>query len=253
MERGLRKLRPKNPVDISLIMPAYNEEHSIKKVLVRVVRALEETELSHELIIVDDGSRDSTRKSALNFSQNNDNLKVIGYDVNRGKGHALMQGFSQACGNTVVFLDSDLDIDPSQINWYVRALKQGDLVVASKRHPQSIVEVPFLRRFLSYGFHMLVKLLTGLRVRDTQTGLKAVRRKMLEPVFRVLTVRRFAFDVELLTVANLNNLKIVELPVKIRLTNSLFNPFEVWKMFIDLLGIAYRLRVIKWYQQQLFY
>ena len=249
MKRGLRKLKSENPVDVSLILPAYNEERSIEKVVVRVDSVLKETVLSYELIIVDDGSRDTTRRKALNFSQNNSNLKVVGYDVNMGKGNAIRQGFSQACGDAVVFLDSDLDIAPSQISWYVRALKHGDLVVASKRHPQSIVEVPFLRRFLSYGFNVLVKLLTGLRVRDTQTGLKAVRRKALEPVFRVLTVCRFAFDVELLTVANLNNLKIIELPVKIRLTKMLFSPFEMWKMFVDLLGIAYRLRVIKWYQQ----
>jgi hypothetical protein len=91
-------------------------------------------------------------------------------------------------------------------------------------------------------------LLTGLRVHDTQTGLKAVRRKELEPVFSVLLVRRFAFDVELLTVANLYGLKIVELPVKMRLTNVLFNPYQIWNMFVDLLGITYRLRVIKWYK-----
>ena len=98
---------------------------------------------------------------------------------------------------------------------------------------------------------MLVKLLTGLRVCDTQTGLKAVRRKALEPVFRELTVHRFAFDVELLVLANLYGLKIIELPVKIRLTKVLFSPFQVWKMFIDLLDITYRLKILKWYQRRL--
>jgi len=252
MGMGLRKLRSDSHLDVSLVMPAYDEEETIEEVVARVDGVLDKTGLSYELVIVDDGSRDTTREMALNFSQNNDNVKVIGYDVNMGKGYAIKTGFSHACGDAVVFIDSDLDIAPSQISSYVRALKQGDVVVSSKRHPQSVVEVPFLRRFLSYGFHVLVKLLTGLRVRDTQTGLKAVRRKTLKPVFRVLTVRRFAFDVELLTVANLCGLKIIELPVKIRLTKMLFRPFEMWKMFVDLLGIAYRLRVIKWYQQRLF-
>ena len=232
-------------------MPAYNEGKNIEKTITRVYQVLENIDLNYELIIVDDGSKDDTRIQALNYSGNNFNLVVISYDYNRGKGFALKKGFLQACGNIVIFLDSDLDIDPSQINSYIRALKYGDLVIASKYHPQSVVEVPFLRRFLSYGFNMLVNLLTGLRVRDTQTGLKAVRRKALEPVFRVLTVHRFAFDVEMLVVANLYGLKIVELPVKIRLTNTLFNPFQMWKMFVDLLGIAYRLRVKKWYQYHL--
>lgn len=241
-------MKSENHVDVSLVMPAYNEEASIEKIIAQVDRVLQETALRYELIIVDDGSHDTTWKRAMNSCLSNGNLKVVGYPVNQGKGYAVKQGFSHACGDVVIFLDSDLDIAPSQINSYIRALKYGDLVIASKRHPQSVVEVPLLRRFLSCGFNTLVKLLTGLRVHDTQTGLKAVRRKELEPVFSVLLVRRFAFDVELLTVANLYGLKIVELPVKIRLTNILFSPFQIWKMFVDLLGITYRLRVIKWYK-----
>ena len=244
-------MKSENHVDVSLVMPAYNEETSIEKSIAQVDRVLQETALSYELIVVDDGSLDATLRTAINCTRNNGNLKVISNDVNMGKGYAIRKGFSLARGDVVAFLDSDLDIAPNQIKSYIMALKYGDLVIASKRHPQSVVEMPFLRRFLSYGFHVLVKLLTGLRVGDTQTGLKAAHRKALEPVMEVLTVRRFAFDVELLTVANLYGLKILELPVKIRLTNRLFNPFEVWKMFIDLLGIAYRLRVKKWYQQRL--
>jgi len=241
-------MKPETPVDVSLVMPAYNEEASIEKIIAQVDRVLREIELRYELILVDDGSHDATWKRAMNSCQSNGNLIVISYPVNQGKGYAVKQGFSHARGDIVIFLDSDLDIDPGQITSYIRALKYGDLVIASKCHPQSVVEVPLLRRFLSCGFNTLVKLLTGLRVDDTQTGLKAVRRKELEPVFSVLLVRRFAFDVELLTVANLYGLKIVELPVKIRLTNTLFSPFQVWNMFVDLLGITYRLRVIKWYK-----
>ena len=241
-------MKSETPVDVSLVMPAYNEAASIEKIIAQVDRVLQETALRYELILVDDGSHDATRKMAMTSCQSNGNLKVVGYPVNQGKGYAVKHGFSHARGDIVIFLDSDLDIDPNQINSYIRALKYGDLVIASKRHPQSVVEVPFLRRFLSYGFNTLVKLLTGLRVHDTQTGLKAVRRKELEPVFSVLLVRRFAFDVELLTVANLYGLKIVEMPVKMRLRNILFSPFQIWKMFVDLLAITYRLRVIKWYQ-----
>ena len=230
-------------------MPAHNNEAIIQKVVTQVDRVLRETTYRFELIIVNDGSQDSTWEKALSCSQTNGNLKVVGYIVNQGKGYAISKGFSQARGDLVIFLDCDFDISPGQIYSYIRALKYGDIVIASKRHPQSIVEVSFLRRFLSYGFNTLVKLLTGLKVNDTQTGLKAFRRKALVPVFSVLTVRRFAFDVELLTVANLYGLKIVELPVKIRLTNKLFSPFQVVNMFIDLFAITYRLRVIKWYRQ----
>ena len=233
-------------------MPAYNEEASIREIITKVDRILQETALKYELIIVDDGSNDETRMRIINSFQSNGNLKVVGYPVNQGKGYAIKREFSHACGDAVIFLDSDLDIDPGQILSYIRALKYGDLVVASKYHPQSVIEVPFLRRFLSYGFNLLVQLLTGLRVHDTQTGLKAVRRKELEPVFSVLLTRRFAFDVELLSVANLYGLKIIELPVTMGLSNVFFSPFQIWRMFIDTLSITYRLRVIKLYNELLF-
>ena len=109
--------------------------------------------------------------------------------------------------------------------------------------------MPFSRKFLSYGFNYLVRLLTGLTLSDTQTGLKAIRRKPFESIFAVLTVGRFAFDVEFLTVANLYGLKIIEMPVKMKLTNKSFSPVQMWKMFMDLLCISYNLRVIKWYSR----
>jgi glycosyltransferase involved in cell wall biosynthesis len=238
-------------IDVSLVIPAYNEEAFIDKTVAYLDQVLVETELNYELIIVDDGSQDSTLSKVTSCMANNDNVNVVSYPVNRGKGFALSKGFSSAKGDIVVFLDGDLDIIPSQINNYIQALKFGDLVVASKRHPQSVVDVPFMRRFLSYGFNVLVKLLTGLKIQDTQTGLKAVRRAALKPVFSVLTIPNFAFDVELLVVATLYGLKIVEMPVKLQLSNKLFCLSQVWKMFMDLFKISYRLRINKWYQYQL--
>ena len=243
----------KNNIDVSLVIPAYNEEATIEKMVARVDRVLRETALKYELIIVNDGSRDKTWIRALNLSLKNSNLKVVGYAVNQGKGYAIREGFSHASGDAVIFLDSDLDIAPGQISSYLQALKYGDLVIASKRHPQSVVEVPFLRRFLSYGFNILVRLLTGLRVSDTQTGLKAVKRKSLEKVFRVLSVKRFAYDVELLTVADLYGLSIIELPINLRLENSFFSPKEIFRMFVDLLGVSYRLRIKKSYLSNTFH
>jgi hypothetical protein len=90
--------------------------------------------------------------------------------------------------------------------------------------------------------------MTGLRIRDTQTGLKAIRKTAVDEILSRLAVKRYAFDVELLTLANLYNLKVIELPVNIQM-GGLFNLREVWKMFVDLLGITYRLRIAKYYQR----
>lgn len=236
-----------NRPELSLVLPAYNEGDTIEEVVKKVDHVVGQMGVEYELIVVDDGSMDDTRRKAVDYAMNNGHVRVVGHRRNMGKGYAIKTGFSQAGGDMVVFMDSDLEIDPEQIGQYVQALERGDLAVASKWHPQSLVEVPLTRRFLSNGFNVLVKLLTGLRVRDTQTGLKAVRREAVERFFSRMAVKRFAFDVELLTVASLYGLRIVELPVNIRMTGR-FSFKEVWRMLIDLLGIAYRLRLLKWYQ-----
>ncbi len=89
-----------------------------------------------------------------------------------------------------------------------------------------------------------------MRLSDTQTGLKAIRREAFANVFPRLSVKRYAFDVEMLALANLLGLKLVELPIDIRV-RKLFSFQEVWRMFLDLLGITYRLRVSRWYQRVL--
>ena len=94
-------------------------------------------------------------------------MKVVGYENNVGKGYALKTGFSHAVGNMVIFMDSDSDIDPKQVGRYVKALKDADIVVASKRHPQSKVDIPLIRRILSYGFNVLVKLSVGITLGTT--------------------------------------------------------------------------------------
>jgi glycosyltransferase involved in cell wall biosynthesis len=197
--------------------------------------------------VVDDGSEDDTHKKVVDYANSNNHVKVISHKKNLGKGEAVKTGFSYATGELVIFMDSDLDIEPSQIRNYVEALKHGDIVTASKWHPQSSVEEPLMRKFLSHGFNVLVKILTGTNIRDTQTGLKAFKRKALEKVFSKLAVKRYAFDAELLAVASLYGIKIIELPVNLRV-QGVFNLRESFRMFIDLLGITYRLRVRKSYQ-----
>jgi len=232
---------------ISLVIPAYNEGDHILEILEETDRVMESLGAIYEIIVVNDGSKDETELKAFEYANNNNHVKVISYDKNAGKGFALKTGFFNAVGDSVVFMDGDLDINPQQIRKYVKALKSGDIVIGSKRHPESYVEAPPVRKFLSLGFNLLVRLLTGLKLSDTQSGLKAVRRKGLKKVFSVLSVKRFAFDVELLAVANLYGLSIVEMPVNIKLTNSFFHPKEIFKMFIDLLGVAYRLKIKKQY------
>jgi glycosyltransferase involved in cell wall biosynthesis len=233
---------------VSFVLPAYNEGKCIEGVLERLDSAVNGNGLRCELVVVDDGSVDDTRLKALSYAAGRWHVRVFGYDRNVGKGFAVKNGFWKTIGDAVVFLDSDSDVDAGQVRRYVDALKDADIVVGSKWHKDSVVEMPFVRKLLSRGFNALVKLLTGVRVSDTQTGIKAVRRDAFSEVFGRLSVKRFAFDVELLVLARVYGLKVVELPVKLKLDSG-FRFREVWRMFYDLLGIAYRLRVTKWYQR----
>ena len=233
---------------VSLVLPAFNEGEFIASALERLDSTVNGHGFRYEVIVVDDGSVDDTRLRASNYAAGNSHVRVVGYRRNIGKGFAVKTGFWKAVGDAVVFVDSDFDVDVEQVKRFIEALKGGDIVIGSKWHPDSVVEASFIRRLLSHGFNVLVRLLTGIRIGDTQVGIKAIRRVAFVDVFRFLSVKRYAFDVELLVLARLFGLRVVELPVKLKLKN-LFSFREVWRMFLDLLGIAYRLRVKKWYQR----
>jgi glycosyltransferase involved in cell wall biosynthesis len=234
---------------VSFVLPAYNESSLIENTLERIDLNFKNNGFPYEILVVDDGSEDSTRSKAILYGLLNRNVKVISHKKNFGKGFAVNRGFKKAKGRAVVFFDSDADIEAEQINNYLRVLKNRDIVIGSKWHPNSNVEMPFLRKVFSRAFNVAVRLLTGLNIRDTQTGIKAIRREAFLDVFSRLCVKRYAYDVELLVLAKIFGLKVSEVPVKLRIKKD-FSVKECWHMLMDLLGIAYRLRITKWYQRE---
>jgi len=237
-------------VDLSFVVPAYNEENFIEGTLGTIDTVVMKKCFSYEIVVVDDGSADKTLINAKKYAGRNGHVRVISYSKNLGKGHAVKTGFMNAKGNVVFFTDSDMEIDLEKIPEYVDALKKADIVIASKKHKNSHVDVPLSRRLLSECFNALVRIFTGVPLKDTQSGLKAMKKSAFVNIIPRLAVKRYAFDVELLAVANLYGLKVIELPVDIKL-NAKFKPAEMWHMFMDLLGITYRLRIIHWYQRPL--
>jgi dolichol-phosphate mannosyltransferase len=237
-------------VELSFVIPAYNEEDSIETALGTIDGVVKDKRLPYEIVVVDDGSKDKTLSRAIKYASKNGHVKVVSYTKNEGKGHAVRTGFMQAKGDVVVFADSDMDIDLGTVSKYVDAIEHGDIVVATKWHPDSVVNMPLSRKILSHGFNVLVRLLTGAKLKDTQVGLKVMKRSAFASIFPRLCVKRYAFDVELLAVASLYGLRIVRMPAQLRIKKS-FRLKEVFKMFVDLLGIAYRLRVLHWYQRSI--
>ena len=234
---------------VSFVLPAYNESRLIENTLERLNLNFKNNGFPYEILVVDDGSVDTTRSKAILYSLSNRNVKVISHEKNFGKGYAVNTGFKKAKGSAVIFFDSDADIEAEQINIFLSALRTRDIVIGSKWHPDSEVDMPLLRKVFSRVFNVTARLLTGLKITDTQTGIKAVKRDAFLDIFSHLCVKRYAFDVELLVLAKIYGLKVTEVPVKLRI-KKVFSVKESWHMLLDLLGIAYRLRITKWYQSE---
>jgi glycosyltransferase involved in cell wall biosynthesis len=241
--------RRRQAYSVSLVLPAFNEGKWVGETIGSVQNAMDGLGMDYEIIIVDDGSTDETSSRAL-AAANGHTVRVVGYPGNMGKGFALMYGYERAMGDRVVFLDSDAEVSCRTLGRYLAALDAADLVIGSKRLPGSSVSAPFSRKFLSCGFHLLTSVLIGLKNTDTQSGLKAFRAAPMRRVFGHLAVKRYAFDVELLAVAQLQGLKVVELPVEVNISSQ-FNLKPAMHMFLDLLGIAYRLKIARSYQRRI--
>ncbi len=233
-----------NPL-ISIVMPVYRLSRLITYSIEAVEKVMKVNRYNYEIIIVDDGSPDDTYNYAVTMSKN-PSVRIYKLPRNMGKGFALLYGFRKSRGDIVVFFDSDLDIDPRQIPLLINTLRssQADIVITSKWHPQSRTIATPLRKFLSRAFYALTRLFLRLKVSDTQTGAKAFRREVLEDIARHLTVKRYAFDVELLTAATARGYKIAEVPALWRIKLTLrFRTREIARMLIDLVALAYRYRV----------
>ena len=234
---------------ISIIIPVYNEESKISSVLSHIKDVMGETQLDYELIVINDGSTDKTELVIKEEEKLDKRVRVLTYKQNRGKGHAVKMGILNSTGDVVSFLDGDLNISPHEIKNYVKELEGCDLVIASKSHPLSIISAPMVRKMLSRMFSILVRLAVGITIKDTQSGLKVGNGDALRKIFNVMLVKRYAFDVEMLAIASKLNLKIKESPINITLDGS-FNIREIFKMFVDVLGISYRLRILHFYQKK---
>lgn len=235
---------------LSVIVPAYNEEKAVGKTLQILSRYLLGGFPDFEIVVVSDGSRDRTFEVAKKFAS--DSIHIFEYHPNRGKGHALKYGFGKTRGDLVVFYDTGLNFPPSQIGDFLRVLREkgADLVVGSKRHPKSQVNYPFKRKLISFLGQLWTRFLFNLDVTDTQVGLKAFRRRVLESVMPLMLVKRYAFDIELLALARRRGFKIVEAPVELNLNFSSAGTMNaVRKAFLDTLGIFYRLKIMGFYDK----
>lgn len=239
---------------LSVVMPAYNEATHIVPNMFETIETLAGFCPEFEIVVVDDGSPDGTYRQVVEaLAEMGDNIRIVRYERNAGKGNALICGFYHARGELVAFLDADMDLHPKQIRSMLEMLEssRADVVIGSKWHRDSNINYPFARRLWSMGYFVLVRLLFGLPLRDTQTGLKIFRAEVLRRVFPRILAKRFAFDVEVLVNAHRLGYKIVDAPVNLQFTRSSgrVGLGDVWTAFLDTLAIFYRSRIIKYYDR----
>ena len=238
---------------ISVLMPACNEGAHIYRNIEETKKVLEALGRAYEIIVIDDGSSDNTAAEVARASDRYAHVFLKRNEENRGKGWALKSGFSAASGDLVVFLDADLDLHPRQIEQFLRIREEegADVVIGSKRHERSVLEYPFQRKLVSTVYFYLVKLLFGLPIRDTQTGLKLFRYEVLERTFHKILVKQWAFDLELLVNAHYLGYEIVEAPVELVFQRPMgrIGLKDLFYSGLDTLAIFYRLKALKFYDR----
>lgn len=239
---------PNIPPELSVIMPSYNEGDHIYENILRVCREL--GNLSYEIVVVDDGSTDSTFLESQRARENGFPVCIVKQEANRGKGASLFHGFEYSHGNLVAFLDSDLEISPENIKNLMRVMQENEADVVAGVKDLGSNQFPPIRRLMSRTYRKMVAFLFGLTITDTQTGIKLFRREVLKDAIPRVSARRFAFDIELLVAASRFGYRIVEVPVEVSYHRvgglGRMSLSAILGTFADTLAIFYRSSFWHW-------
>jgi dolichyl-phosphate beta-glucosyltransferase len=230
--------------DLSVVIPAYNEELRLPATLERLAEYLPTLGLQTEVLIVDDGSRDRTAAVAASFAGKITGLRVLSNGTNRGKGYSVRHGMLEATGELVLFTDADLSAPIEESDKLISALKNGyDVAIGSRAMNRSLISTheSVFREFAGIIFNKIVRVVLWLPFVDTQCGFKAFRRERCRIIFELQRIEGFGFDPELLYLARHYGLRAIEIPVrwghspdtKVSMLRDSF------KMFIDIFAIRW--------------
>lgn len=233
---------------LSVIVPVYKAEKFIVRNLEKMKESISKYFPNYEIIAVIDGNGDNSMREARKVK----GIKVIGFKENKGKGASLKYGFENSTGDYITFMDCDMDIHPEQIKNFIPYMATADLVIGSKRHPFSKVNYPLSRKILSKGFQIYSWLILQVHLKDTQSGLKLIKREVLEVIIPLILIKRYAFDLELCFLAQKHGFRTVEAPINInyQFSGSGINKKSILGMFLDVLAIRYRYSILRYYQKK---
>ncbi|MBX9671556.1 MAG: glycosyltransferase family 2 protein [Candidatus Obscuribacterales bacterium] len=230
--------------ELSVIIPAYNEEARLPRTLESVHSFLAKRERSFEIIVVDDGSLDHTVDEVETFAATHEHVKLISYAPNKGKGHAVRVGMLAAAGTHIIFNDADGSSPIEEIEKLEGSLECGyDIAIGSRAKPDNSRKVDALayRKYIGNTFNLIVQSLVLPGIHDTQCGFKMFRQDVARDIFSVAQMDGFAFDVEILYIAKIRRYTVDEIAINwSNVEGSKVNVFvDSPKMLIGLLKVAF--------------
>lgn len=223
---------------ISIIVPAYNEGKRIESTLNSLLLVFPK----EEIIVVSNGSTDDTVDILKRWKEKNPNFKYIEFQEKLGKGGAIIEGLKLAQGDWIGFIDADDAFDLNNIKNSLSGLSCYDCIIASKWKGKNIFQVdePVIKKILSRGWNLLVRVLLGLNYYDTQAGAKFFKKNVKEKIDDNFISKGFAFDVELLYKIKNNGFSVEEVYIPSRfIEGSTFKLRHCKSMFKDLLKIRW--------------
>lgn len=238
-------------INLSVIVPAFNEEKRLPKTLEEIEEYLKEQDYDYEIIVVSDGSTDRTDEVVRGLIPKIKGLRLLAYKKNQGKGFSVKEGMLKAKGKYRIFTDADNSTSIEQIEKMWPYFQEDfDIVIGSRDVKGAVLDPPqsSMRRFVGETFKYLRKIIVGLwDIEDSQCGFKCFTQRAAEDVFPKCEINRFAFDAEMLVIARKLGYKTKEVPVYWKNDpNSKVKFKSMTKMGLDLLKIRKNLIVKKY-------
>jgi len=233
------------PLELSIVIPAFNEEQRLPKTLKSIQAYVNSRGLRAEVLVVDDGSTDSTARAVELARKEFPELRLITNERNRGKGFSVRHGMLEARGEIALFTDADLSAPIEEADKLLALLRDGSYegAIGSRAVDRSLIEVR-QSAFREQGgilFNRIVRRITGLPFQDTQCGFKAFRREPTRVIFEQQRTTGFGFDPEILFIAQRKGLRVIEIPVR-----WAHHPATKVHVFRDSLRMLLDLLAIRW-------